>query len=117
MPWQRLFGLILGLTGVAAVTVALFHLLPIGYDFYHYYWPIPRAWLAGETQLYDLASAGFYNPPWVAWLLLPFALLDMQWGMVALTITSAAIIGGVAHSYARQAGARYPSLLALLAVA
>lgn len=116
MIWQRVLGLLLGLTGVAAVTFALFHLLPIGYDFYHWYWPIPRAWLAGETHLYDQASAEFYSPPWVAWLLLPFALLDMRWGMVALTITSAAVIGGVAHSYARQAGARYPSLLALLAV-
>ncbi len=114
---RSLVGLLLLAAGLGIMIYGLYLYLPVGFDFYHWYRPIPRAWLAGETHLYDKTSAEFYSPPWVAWLLLPFALLDMQWGMVALTITSAAMIGGVAHSYAQQAGARYPSLLALLAVA
>ena len=105
------------LTAVAltAVAYALYTLLPVGYDFYHWYWPIPRAWLAGETHLYDPASRGFYLLPWAVWILLPFASMDLRWGMASLTLTSLLIIGGVSYVYSGKAGAKRRGLIALLA--
>src|SRR5207253_2282479 len=85
------------LIGVGA---ALYRYLPPGYDYYYWYWPIPRAWLAGGTQLYDAASREFYSPPWALWLLIPYALLQLQWGMVALFMTTLVIVSGVSWWYA-----------------
>ena len=117
MSRQRVLGSILALAGVAVFTFALSGLLPIGYDFYHYYWPIPRAWLAGETHLYDDASRGFYSPPWTLWLLLPFTVWDIHLGMAALTVSSLAMVSGVGYLYLREAGAGRQAWLILLLAA
>ena len=58
---------------VVAVFVVLCLFWPIGADYYYTYHPIARAWTAGETHLYDQASRGFFNAPW---LILPLALLS-----------------------------------------
>jgi len=109
-----------------ALAVALHELLPIGYDFYHWYRPVPLAWLSGELD--DPSSRGFYSPPWVIWLLIPFAALPIRWGMAALTLLSLAITAGVSYAYGHemwdgrprpsaQAGAPAPHVRRTLAIA
>lgn len=102
--------------GGLGVTVALYRFLPPGYDFFYWYWPIPRAWLAGETSLYDSASRQFFSPPWTVWLLLPFASLDVRWGMTALTLVSLLIVGVVATNVAHREGAARPAFITLAVV-
>ncbi|MBI2886555.1 MAG: DUF2029 domain-containing protein [Chloroflexi bacterium] len=107
-----------GLALVLAIALAgylLAQLLPVGFDYYHWYWPLPRLWLAGQTRLYDEASRQFFSPPWALWMLTPLALLDIRWGMAGLTLVSAAIVGSIAYAVAREAGAARPWLIALLA--
>lgn len=112
----RLLGIGLGAAGLLLGLWAFHEMVPVGYDFYHWYWPVPRAWLAGDTALYDEASRGFFSPPWTVWLLLPFVAFDMRWGMAALTLSSAIIIVVVAYRWAREVEARRPLLLAVLAL-
>lgn len=103
------------MVGAVALLAALRMVLPVGFDFYHWYWPIPRAWLAGETVLYDDASRQFFSPPWTVWLLLPFSLLDLRSGMTLLAVCSLAAFLGVAGRSAAEAGARRPGMVAALA--
>ncbi len=105
----------LAVAGIAMV-IALHSVLLVGYDFAYWYWPIPRAWLAGTTALYDAASLQFFSPPWTVWLLLPFALSDIQWGMTALTVLSLAIVGFVAFSVAKEEHAARPVLIVAAAI-
>lgn len=42
-------------------------------DFYAYYDPVTKKWLAGQTILYDENSYRFFNPPWLMWMLLPIS--------------------------------------------
>ena len=55
---------VFALTAALVLTYLLYLAVPVGYDFYHWYRPIPLAWLAGDTRLYDEASRGFFPPPW-----------------------------------------------------
>ena len=103
------------LVGVGAACYVLAQILPVGIDYYYWYWPIPRAWLEGQTRLYDEASRQFFSPPWALWMLLPFSLLPIQWGMAALTMMSIAIVAGVSYTYAKESGTRRPGLIAFLA--
>jgi len=108
-------GLALIAAGLAALLGGLYLLLPVGYDFYHWYWPAPRAWLAGETRLYDEASRGYYLPPWTVWLLLPFSLVDIRVGMVGLTLLSLGMALYVSIAYLKESGVSRPLPVSLLA--
>lgn len=103
------------LVGIGAAGYVLAQILPVGIDYYYWYWPIPRAWLAGETRLYDEASRQFFSPPWALWMLLPFSMLPIQWGMATLTLVSMAIISGISYTYAKQSGVGRPGVIAVLA--
>jgi hypothetical protein len=76
---------------IAVASVLFYAFLPVGVDFYYQFWPIPRRWLLEGQPLYT-SRAGFYNPPWTVLLLLPFSLLPIQWGMVALTFFSLGVL-------------------------
>ena len=52
------------IVALSFLALALYFVLPVGYDFYHWYRPVPLAWVAGETRLYDEASRRFFSPPW-----------------------------------------------------
>jgi len=66
----------------------LYAYLPVGVDFRYQFWPIPREWLLNGQPAYGVAWSGFYNPPWTILMLLPFSLLPIRWGMVALSLFS-----------------------------
>lgn len=116
MRIKVLGGAVAALAGAGLVLYALAQLQPVGIDYYYWYWPIPRAWLAGETRLYDEYSRQFFSPPWALWLLLPFSALDIRWGMAALTVTSLAIVATVSYAYAQELGGNKPGVIAVLAV-
>jgi hypothetical protein len=65
---------------------------PAGTDYYNQYYPVSHKWLRGETQLYDEQAEGFYQPPWVIWLILPFTIWPFEIGRALLWIASIAII-------------------------
>lgn len=106
----------LAAAAVATLVAGLHATLPPGYDLFHFYWPTARAWLAGETRLYDALTAGFYSPPWTLVLLAPLGLLDLPWAMAVLTTASLLALMGVALAAARRAGVRYPALAATAVV-
>lgn len=106
-----------GVIAAALVLCAyiLAQVLPVGGDYYWWYYRIPQEWLAGETKLYDEASRGYYLPPWALVLLLPFTALDTPWAMATFTLLSLAIVCSITYAYARESGSRRP-WLAVLAV-
>lgn len=104
------------LSAVAALVLALSPHIPIGGDFYWYYYKVPQDWLAGETRLYDSASRGYFLPPWGIWPYLPLALLDAFLANAIATLIAAVIIGGIAYHHSRALGAQASCLpVALLA--
>ncbi len=64
---------------------------PIGYDFFHWFKPVPEKWLTERIRLYA-DTPGFFNPPWTVWMLLPLALLPVHLGMGALIVFTILII-------------------------
>jgi len=65
--------------------------VPVGYDFFHWFKPVPQKWLMEGIRLYA-DTPGFFNPPWTVWTLLPLALLPVHLGMGALIVFTILII-------------------------
>ena len=68
--------------------VAFARLWPTGADWYFTFYSTARAWIAGETRLYDATSAGFYLMPWSMFILAPLALLPVTWGQAVLSVVT-----------------------------
>jgi len=77
--------------------------MPVGGDFYWWYYVVPQAWRAGETRLYDASSRGFFLPPWGIWPYLPLTFLEAPLAAAVAIVLSACIIGGVAYQHALEA--------------
>lgn len=104
----------LGILALGGIWFLLARLLPVGADYYWWYYRIPQDWLAGDTRLYDDASRQFFCPPWAVWLFLLFAWMEMHWAMAAFTMCSIAILAAVSYSYAAENGSNRPWLITLL---
>lgn len=112
----RWLALALLAVGLGAAVYALANILPVGADYYWWYYRVPQKWLAGQTQLYDEASRQFFSPPWALLLFLPFAALEANWAMASYTLLSLAIVVIVSYKYAQENGSPRPRIVALLAV-
>jgi hypothetical protein len=99
---------------VCVVGALLYAFLPLGVDFFDLFWPIPREWLLQGMPVYTAKRSGFYNPPWTVLLLLPFSLLPVRVGMVALTIFSVGALLWVLHTF--TSGGSVGLLLPILAL-
>lgn len=62
-------------------------------DWTLHFFPAGRLYVAGETLLYDAQTTGFYHPPWVIWLLLPFTSLPIGAGLFVLRVASVLMVG------------------------
>lgn len=98
----------------AGVYLGLAAVLPVGVDYYWWYYRVPLAWRLGETQLYDAASRQFFSPPWSLVLFVPLTFLPIEAAMAVLTIGSLLMVTAVPWAWARGAGARWPALIAVL---
>jgi hypothetical protein len=85
---------------VSLVGALLYAYLPLGVDFFDLFWPIPREWLFQGIPVYAAKRSGFYNPPWTVLFLLPFSLLPVRVGMVALIVFSVGVLLWVLHTFA-----------------
>ena len=103
--------LCLALAAVAVLALVLSPYIPVGGDFYWFYYKVPQDWLAGETRLYDHASRGYFLPPWGIWPYLPLTFLDTFIANALANLIAAAVIGGIAY---RQSGSPLIGLLAAL---
>ncbi len=78
MQQQPLFQWGVLLATVALLVVGLHFLttmIPFASDWEVYFRPITRGWLDGSLVLYEDTQwgCGFWNPPWLLWLLIPLA--------------------------------------------
>lgn len=115
-PWRWLAIGLVALAAAVAAVLGLRTVLPPGFDMVHFYHPTLQAWLAGETLLYDRQTAGFFSPPWTAWLLAPLGMMDLRTAMSALVVVSVPAIAAVALAQAKRVGAQPPALLAALTI-
>lgn len=90
--WQIALIALAGIIGLIVCTWLLATYWPGGVDYYSQYYPISNKWIRGETQIYDEQSGGYYQAPWVIYLLLPFALWPYAIGRALLWIASVTII-------------------------
>jgi hypothetical protein len=90
------------LAPLALLVFALSPHVPVGGDFYWFYYKVPQDWLAGETRLYDDASRGYFLPPWGIWPYLPLALLDAFLANALANTIAAVIIGAIAYQQSRS---------------
>ncbi len=68
-------------------------------DWTLHFYPAGRLYVAGETLLYDAQTTGFYHPPWVIWLLLPFTSLPIDAGLFVLRVASVLMIGAAVRTF------------------
>ena len=87
---------------------------PTGADWYFTFCPTARAWLAGETRLYDVASRGFYLMPLGIFILAPLALLPITWGQAILSVIT---LGALLLAVLAVSEKRFILFVAILAVA
>lgn len=71
----------------------LFRNLPQGADWHWVFYAVPKAYLAGDTRLFDEGSVGWLNPPWLLPLLLPFAALSESDGLFIIRVLALAVFG------------------------
>lgn len=75
------------------MTVMFAKLWPTGADWFYVFYPTTRAWLAGETHLYDAgASQGFYLMPWGVFVLAPLAAMGLRWGQAVLSVITLGVL-------------------------
>jgi hypothetical protein len=77
-----------GLLVAAAVAWLMDRYLSTGVDFTCTFYPVTRAWLAGQTRLYDEVSGGIGHLPWSIWLTIPFAIWPPLFGLSLLRVFS-----------------------------
>lgn len=76
---------------LAVVAVAVLAVLP-PLDFL-FFMNAARAWLAGESRLYDGGAEGFFYPPWALLLMLPLLPLPDQLGQAVFNLCSLVAMG------------------------
>ncbi len=87
---------------VVLVLVLTFALLPIpgGVDWETFYAAAERVWtgqpLYGEEVVWH---SHFYNPPWVAVLLAPLALLPFRWGWAVVSVATLILVTAVVRRW------------------
>lgn len=74
------------------VSFGLFLPVENGVDYVLTYRLITQSWLEGRTNLYDLASTGLYNPPWLVWLVAPFVDWPVEYSLALLRAVTLVII-------------------------
>lgn len=89
----------------------LLYNLPLGADWHMTFYPLITNYLGGQTRLYDAASPGYFNPPWILPLLLPFGFVNEETGLLILRVAGL----GVLCTCAVYLGSWRGSQLALLA--
>lgn len=85
---------------VILLTTALVH-MPVTVD-YKFYISNTRAFLNGDTRLYDATSNSFYYMPWSLLITIPLSFLTDHWGQAALCFLSAAGIFISLHLLVKQ---------------
>jgi hypothetical protein len=101
--------LLAAFAAVIGLVFTLSQVLPIGADFYSWYYLVPQAWWAGDTRLYDDASRGFFLPPWGLWPYLLPSLLSPELAMAAVTAPAITIVAFVAFRSSMAPVAQPPS--------
>ena len=104
----------LALAASGGLVALLARYWPTGFD-YQIFYTVSRAWLAGQTRLYDAASPLFYSPPWSLALFVPLSLLPFPIGQALFVVAS--LTGIIWAASAIQEGVRPKIGLVLLAVA
>ncbi len=86
-PWPKLllYSLVFGLV------LLISPLYGTGADYVYAYRAEVNLWLQGG-QLYALQGPLFHNPPWLAWLLLPFVMLPTYSGLALLKAISFVVL-------------------------
>lgn len=79
---------------LAFVTALLAGLLPSGIDWHDHFYPAAREILHGRSPY---TIKGFFNPPWAALLLIPFAIFPEAVGRALMVIAALAAYAYVAH--------------------
>ena len=81
--------LILMAAGALLLSFALnLRFAPVGVDYLHHFDPAAERFWTGEP----LYTAGFFNAPWLVWLLTPFHALRLEGGNAALLMFSLAVM-------------------------
>lgn len=92
--------LVLGL--VALATLIFARPTHCGTDLRTTFLPVAEKWIAGQTQLYDAAGAGWFLPPWGLAIFVPLTLVPTHWAHGLLSVVSLAGIALSVHVLAGQ---------------
>jgi len=98
---SRAISAVLALAMLVAVTLLLVVLMarvwPIGVDYYFTFHPVTKKLLAGETQLYDRQTLGFYNAPWVLLFFVPLTALSLRVGQAVFIVGTMVMLLASTH--------------------
>ncbi|MEK7217172.1 MAG: glycosyltransferase 87 family protein, partial [Chloroflexota bacterium] len=87
---------LLYVTAFATAAGLLFWMPSLGEDWHYTFYPATTTYLAGGTRLFDTGAQGWFNPPWLLPVLVPFALLGETGGMGAWRVLGLGIVATAA---------------------
>jgi hypothetical protein len=78
--------------------------IPFASDWEVYFQPTIQAWIDGGSALYGEAnwSTGFWNPPWMVWLLLPLAVWPVWVGWGAVVVATFLAMAWLTKGYPKR---------------
>lgn len=93
---QRLRDWVLAGLAIVALVVA-FALIPIpgGDDWETFYGGSQRVWKGLPLYGERITHSHYYNPPWLAVLMVPLSLLPFRWGWALLSVASLVAVAAV----------------------
>ncbi len=81
---------------LAVLAYAMYAFVPVGVDWHLTYYPVGRAYLSGQTRLWETdfyyAPGAWYNPPWLLPILLPFTALPEREGSLAFRLATIVVL-------------------------
>lgn len=98
LEWLALFAAVaLFVVGIRLMT----SYIPFASDWERFFQPTIRGWLDGSLVLYGEATwfTGFWNPPWMVWLLLPLAVWPVWLGWGAITVVTFLVMAWLTRGY------------------
>lgn len=94
--WQKKIRVIIAASGLLAIIIFLYAVLPVGSDFSNIYIPATEELISGQSPY---TVEGYYNPPWTLLFFLPLVPLPAKVASFVITILHLSTFGIVAYKF------------------
>lgn len=82
------------LLALAAMSLLMARLWPLGADYFYFFYPMAEQWVDGQFTMYDGAGERLFYPPWSLFVIIPLGFFPLELGKGVLF--TASLVGLIA---------------------